>query len=254
VSLTNLISELNLEKTEKIITPIIDKFLSEEKNIVITDKAIQEKLIEIVSDNSNSKRTGRFGASSRGSCLRKQMFDYTGDIQKLDMVDTTLQNLFNDGTWRHIRWQMMGLMSGALTDVEAKVSSEKYPSFGGSIDGIGFSKEYGKYGFELKGTSYMTDSVKDIHLKQIHTYFVLDPEIKLFSVIYEDKRTQDWREFLVYPDPKILTEVKAEMQSLEDGVTFFTYPDVKEQCRLRQGKEYQMCPYRNECLEFNNGN
>ena len=103
MSLTNLISELNLEKTEKIITPIIDKFLSEEKNIVITDKAIQEKLIEIVSDNSNSKRTGRFGASSRGSCLRKQMFDYTGDIQKLDMVDTTLQNLFNDGTWRHIR-------------------------------------------------------------------------------------------------------------------------------------------------------
>lgn len=252
MSLTNLMNELNLEKTDKIITPIIDKFLSEEKNIVVTDKAIQDKLIEIVSDNSNSKRTGRFGASSRGMCERRQVFDYTGDVEKLDTIDVVLQNLFNDGTWRHIRWQMMGLMSGALTDVEAKVSSEKYPTFGGSIDGIGMSDKYGKYGFELKGTSFMVNDVKDIHLKQIHTYFVLDPSIKVFSVIYEDKRSQDWKEFLVYPDPEILTSVKAEMQRLEDSAAFKVYPEVKSDCQLRQGKEYQMCPYRNECLEFSN--
>ena len=254
MSLTSLMNDLNLEKTEKIITPIVDKFLANDKNIVINDEKIQKTLIDIVSDNSNSKRTGRFGASSRGLCQRRQVFEYTGDIEKLDTIDVVLQNLFNDGTWRHIRWQMMCLLSGALTEVEAKVSSEKYPNFGGSIDGIGKSEKHGKYGFELKGTSYMPTAVKDMHLKQIHTYFVLDPEIKVFSVIYEDKRSQDWKEFLVYPDPKILAEVKMEMQNLEDSVDFKVYPEVKKDCRTRVGKEYQQCPYRNGCLEFANGN
>ena len=252
MSLTSLMNDLNLEKTEKIITPIVDKFLANERNIVVTDEKIQQTLIDIVSDNSNSKRTGRFGASSRGLCERRQVFEYTGDITKLDTIDVVLQNLFNDGTWRHIRWQMMCLLSGALTEVEAKVSSEKYPTFGGSVDGMGKNAKHGKYGFELKGTSYMPTAVTDMHLKQIHTYFVLDPEITVFSVVYEDKRTQDWKEFLVYPDEKLLTEVKMEMQSLEDSAAFKIYPDVKDNCRIRQGKEYQMCPYRNGCLEFNN--
>ena len=53
-------------------------------------------------------------------------------------------------------------------------------------------------------------------------------------------------------DEAVLTEVKMEMQSLEDSAAFKTYPDVKDNCRIRQGKEYQMCPYRNGCLEFNN--
>ena len=38
-----------------------DKFLAKDKNIVVNDEKIQQILIDIVSDNSNSKRTGRFG-------------------------------------------------------------------------------------------------------------------------------------------------------------------------------------------------
>lgn len=250
MSLSKLIKEISEEPKPKIISPIIDNFLITQKNIVVNDKNIQSKLIDIVSDDSNSKRTGRFGASSRGLCTRRQVFDYTGDVEKRDDIDITLQNLFNDGVWRHIRWQMMGLLSGALTDVETKVSNEKYPNFGGSIDGIGISDKYGKYGFELKGTSWMPSEVKETHLKQIHTYFILDPDIKVFSVIYEDKRTQDWLEFLVFPDPSILASVKSEMLSLEESAEFKVYPEIKPDCRLRQGKEYQMCPYRNSCLEW----
>ena len=42
MSLTSLMNDLNLEKTEKIITPIVDKFLANEKNIVVTDEKIQQ--------------------------------------------------------------------------------------------------------------------------------------------------------------------------------------------------------------------
>ena len=98
----------------------------------------------------------------------------------------------------------------------------------------------------------MPTAVKDIHLRQIHTYFVLDPEIKVFSLIYEDKRSQDWKEFVVYPDQTLLVDVKKEMVRLEDSVAFKIYPEVKENCRQRQGKEYQQCPYRQGCLEFSN--
>ena len=253
MSLGKFLKEIE-EKQEKtfIVSPIVEEFLAKEGNIVVNDEDIQKTLIDIVSDNSNSIRTGRFGASSRGLCERRQVFEYTGDIEKRNNIDITLQNLFNDGTWRHIRWQMMGLLSGALTEVETKVSNEKYPNFGGSVDGIGYSEEFGKYGFELKGTSYMPTEPKKEHLRQIHTYFVLDPEIKVFSLIYEDKRSQDWKEFVVYPDQTLLVDVKKEMVRLEDSVAFKIYPEVKENCRQRQGKEYQQCPYRQGCLEFSN--
>ena len=66
MSLKNLIDELNLEKSEKILTPLVNEFLATTGNIVVDDEDIQKKLIEIVSDNSNSIRTNRFGASSRG--------------------------------------------------------------------------------------------------------------------------------------------------------------------------------------------
>ena len=138
MSLTNLINELNQEdKPDLIVTPGVEDFLAKQGNIVVNSEELQDKLIDIVSDNSNSVRVGRFGASSRGTCLRAQVFRFTGDVEERTWIDTTLQNLFNDGTWRHIRWQMMCLLGNILTDVETKVTNPKYPNFGGSIDGIG---------------------------------------------------------------------------------------------------------------------
>ena len=95
-------NDLNLEKTEKIITPIVDKFLANDKNIVINDEKIQKTLIDIVSDNSNSKRTGRFGASSRGLCQRRQVFEYTGDIEKLDTIELKKLKLIGVGAFGRV--------------------------------------------------------------------------------------------------------------------------------------------------------
>ena len=255
MSLTNLINELNQEdKPDLIVTPGVEDFLAKQGNIVVNSEELQDKLIDIVSDNSNSVRVGRFGASSRGTCLRAQVFRFTGDVEERTWIDTTLQNLFNDGTWRHIRWQMMCLLGNILTDVETKVTNPKYPNFGGSIDGIGYSEKYGKFGFELKGTSWMPTEVKDIHLMQIHTYFVLDPEIKVFSVVYEDKKTQDYREFVIHPIPEYLSKVKKEMSQLEESAAFKIYPEILNNCRERKGQVYKNCPYAHGCLEFPNEN
>ena len=45
------------------------------------------------------------------------MFQYIG-VPVMSRGDSRLHSIFIDGTWRHIRWQMMLLEAGILTDIE----------------------------------------------------------------------------------------------------------------------------------------
>lgn len=234
----------HLKKAQSlIVTPRLDDWLTRVGEIRPDDDALDE-LVRIVRSPENQDRTGRFGASGRGTCLRAQIFTFLG-MPGLKRVDPVLQNLFSDGTWRHYRWQMMLLLSGIVTHVEVPVSLPQY-RLKCSIDALNDDEQWL---FELKGISNFTATIsepKPEHLLQVHTYF-FGTGWDVCSLVYEDKKTQEWKEFVIRPEPMLMRAVRRELQVLNEAVEEQELPDVLPECRAKTGA-FKTCPYAAGCL------
>lgn len=196
----------------------------------------------------NEDRSGRFGASGRGKCLRAQIFGFIG-MPAMKMIDGETQNMFNDGKWRHLRWQMMLLQSGAITHAEYPYSAPKY-RVSGSMDGL---NSYDSWGLELKGDrnwSRVLDGIPEEHNLQIHTMMLATGWDK-FVYLVESKSNNDWREIIVRRDPKIIQQVKDELEELNDHVERRTLPEILPACEAGEGP-YRTCPFARGCRDRHN--
>lgn len=238
------------EKSPLLMTPRIEKFLRENPEGMILDEAGMALFQQIAAATfgSNSDRSGRFGSSSRGTCLRAQMFKFLG-MPELKVIDTDLMNLFADGKWRHIRWQMMGVQSGALTHAEYPLEYKKY-RMKSSADGLN-SRE--AFLFELKGDRNLSrlmdldGAVDPKHNLQIHSMFLMTGW-DVCAYVMEDKASQNFREVIVRRDPKIINEVRKELEELNEHVENRTLPEVLPACAAKEGP-YRSCPFAKQCLD-----
>jgi hypothetical protein len=221
---------------DMIVTPRIVEYLSSTSDIDLTND-MQKLLVDLMTDDSNSKRTGRFGASSRGTCQRAQLWSYLG-MPKTGDVDYVLNNIFMDGKWRHARWQLMGLAAGVFTDVEVGYKLDKY-RLGTSIDAINSDEEWL---FELKGAHMIPKQVPEKHLLQIHSYFLVTGYERC-SYVVECKRTQEFKEWVILRDESMMTQVREELESLNEYVESITLPPILSECEAKDGV-YKRCPYR----------
>ena len=245
MSLTKLIKGIKKADT-LLVTPKIEEFLRREPEGVVWDDDGFRLFREIVErSRGNEDRSGRFGASSRGTCLRRQVFGYLG-MPQLRLLDPDTQNLFNDGKWRHLRWQMMGVQSGALTHAEWPTKMTKY-RVKVSMDGI---NTYHSFIFELKGDRNMSralDGVPEAHLLQIHT-MMMATGWDLAVYMIEDKSSQNFREIIVRRDPAIIRRVRQELEELNEYVEDRRLPDILPACAAKEGP-YRTCPYAAQCVE-----
>ena len=85
------------------------------------------------------------------------------------------------------------------------------------------------------------------HLLQVHTYFVGVPELERFSLIYEDKKFQTWREEVIEPDPEIMKVVREELIYLNWCIDSRVLPPVLEECKRGEGIVFKKCAYRGIC-------
>lgn len=229
-----------------LITPSIEAWLREVPEGVVWDDSGLRLWADLVRKaDRNNNRQGRFGASSRGTCPRKQVFVYLG-MPGVRLLDPETQNLFNDGKWRHLRWQMMGLQSGILTHAEYPATLDKY-RVKVSMDGLNAE---GQWLFELKGdrrSSRLMDGDPDDHLLQIHTMFLVTGWDRAAYVV-EDKANNTWRERVVRRDPVIINRVKAELEELNEHVENRRLPEPLPSCLNKEGP-YRTCPFASNCLE-----
>ena len=244
-SLESIIRRIK-QSADLIVTPRLDRWLLEHpEGIVLQSDSERALLARLTSDASNSQRSARFGASNRGTCLRQQVFRYLA-MPGLLIADSRLQNLFNDGTWRHIRHQMMGMIGGWFTDVEVKATLPQY-NLGTSLDGENTSEGWG---FELKGTSNFGRIVEyDIphgHMLQMTTT-MMARDLDRMVYLAEDKRTQAWKEIVIQRDALLVREVKDELNRATDAIEDERLPPVLDACRIKKGDEYQSCPFRRFC-------
>ncbi len=242
--LTKLVK--HLKKGEAlVITPRIERWLIQHPGGVVLDEDALDLLRQIGEQAKvNDVRSARFGASSRGTCHRQQVFAFLG-MPTEGMRDPTLQNIFNDGTFRHLRWQLMGMQAGVFTHVEYPIEIP-HLRVRTALDGLNADDQWF---FELKGAANWTsnlEGVPDKHLLQIHTCMIATGW-DMCVYVMEDKRTQQWREMIVRRDPRIMNQVKKELAILNEAVEARRLPRILPECQAKKGA-YTSCPYRQHCL------
>lgn len=220
------------------------------------DDAFSDEVADWVADQLRTQprvREGSFSGASAGQCKRRQELAFAGAGEVV--IDNQLRNIFNDGKWRHLRWQAMLLETGTITHAEYPVFwRDQYSR--GTLDARGVvptthskPRWHGlEFGFELKGVSTFQYSnlAKNgplpKHYKQVHHYFVLG-NLDLFSIVYEDKTTQAWVEWVIEPDAKMLIEAEHEINQLAKSVKTKKIHDLLPECHKRTGQEFRDCPF-----------
>jgi hypothetical protein len=242
------------KNTDTIITGPLTEFL-----ITKGDEALSREVGELMFKLLTTPpryRGDSFSASSAGKCERAQVFQFLamGD----EVVDAQLQNIFNDGKWRHLRWQATLLMAGILTDVEDPLFWKRKKSRG-TMDGSGIvpmdhprARWRGQeFGFELKGDStflfqsHKANGPKEDHLNQVARYFLMSG-FKLFVILYEDKSTQEWHEWVFDADePEMrqrIEDQRAELDRLNHAVDREKLPPMLPEC-VKRGQAFRSCGF-----------
>ena len=243
----------NVKKQDFVVTNRVDQWLVDNPDLVMTDDDVL--LMQRLLGQARGSRIGLWTGSQATTCERKQVFNFIG-VPKLRTFDPRLQNLFHDGTWRHVRWQMMLTKAIPGFEAELPVSASSW-KFLGAVDGVHVDESWG---FELKGTSNFTKAVTDgvfaAHLHQATRYWLSCdedpnfPELKSWVFVYEDKRSQEWRESVVHRDATVEKEVKRELRRLNSAVRDRELPSIIPECRKASGTTFRQCPYSDRCLTF----
>jgi hypothetical protein len=232
----------------RIISPRIDKWLIDHpEGIVVPDDIEWNMRMHRLLSGPNADRSARFGASGRLSCERRQVFTFL-NMPGLRAHDPVQQNLFNDGTFRHIRWQIMGMLAGVFTEVEV---AYRLPQYNLKVSLDAENKREG-FGVEIKGMSFMKklleEGLSDYHNGQVHTC-MLATGYDRFIYIAEDKRSQSWVERVVVQQRSWMTKVKDELNALTDAIEDQRLPAALAACKAHKGEDYRVCPYSRSCLE-----
>lgn len=223
-----------------------EQWLTKNSNPVYSKDALEFAREALAGTFQNRKRM-RFRASSVGMCQRKRTFAALG-MQEPQTIDSKLANIFHTGNFLHLKWQMAGITAGWLRAAEVALDKPEI-NFGGTLDGV---LEDGS-GFEFKtinsrGHTFTWKDPKPIHVRQVHSYMYLNPEIDKFSIVYENKDTAEWRELRVNKDPEIIKNIDREIMHLNQAWEEQKLPPVLDQCAQRTGTEYRNCPFRDVCL------
>lgn len=231
------------------ITPRLQGWLSNHpEGVKVTNPETMKRVEEILMGVSKS-RAGAFHPSQLYQCPRAQVYGYH-DAPKTREFNPQLQNIFNDGHFRHLRWQITLLEAGLLTDVEVPVYDSKL-RIEGSMDGVNANENWM---FELKGTSQFKQ-VRDrgampAHIKQVHAYLLTSgyPEA---IIVYEDKSNQEWVEVQIERDPKIISELTDILEGLNHAIDTNTLPPRLPDCENQTGATYNSCQYASICHRVN---
>ena len=249
ISIRSLAKALN--NVDTIITPPFTTWLIQHGDEAYPDW-VADRIRELLVTQPRD-RTQSFSASGAGGCLRAQELQFLGIPGA--PIDAQLQNIFNDGKWRHLRWQAELLASGLLVDVEYPLTWGAMRSRG-TMDGIGQVPDTharsrwrgASFGFELKGIStFQFAKAKEAgglehHRRQVHRYFLMGG-FDLFVMVYEDKTTQAWFEVVVEPDPQLLKESRQELDALNAAIERRRLHDMLPECRKLTGYTWHDCSF-----------
>jgi hypothetical protein len=222
-----------------------EAWLKANPNAKYSRKALEFAINQLRSPQRD--RTQSFSASGIGGCPRAAQFAFLGMPQK-PITDGRTVQIFHNGSHMHLRWQMAGLTEGWLAEAEVFASSARF-MLKGTLDGILDNGD----GLELKSiNSYGYSQVcqhggKKEHLAQIDAYFLMFPEIRAFSLIYENKDTQDYKEIRVQRDSARINALREHLDELVAKTGHQKLFEMRDDCWQGEGYAFRFCPYSAIC-------
>lgn len=204
-------------------------------------------------------RSRSWNASDLGKCQRKQIFARLA-AQPDELVDIDIDkiNLFHDGHFRHLRWQMRLYDAGLIHTAEQTWHGSFVFPVAGTPDGIGAD-----FGVEIKGANertwrYVTGYQGPLneHKLQAACYVILAREMELgldrWSFIYEAKGDgQQWVEFVYEPTDvdigKAIGMVNALETAWNDQEMPTRLPEYPDKAPCKQ------CPFKADCGKISDG-
>lgn len=214
-----------------------------------TDDRVRDIMVGIMS--AKRVRLPGLHPSQLFQCSRRQMFDYMSlPVPGPQIRNHDLQNIFNNGTWGHYRWQTMLLLIGVIHGVEVPVR-DPLRRIVGSMDGEGIDLQKLLWMFEFKTVHHLHPGLplRD-HLLQKHSYFVGKPALDYGIIVYEDKGTQRFTEERVEKNPAMMRQVNRRIDRLNRYIDERQLPDVLPDCKAKKGPEYKECPYSSCCATY----
>lgn len=243
----SLAKHIKIAKRNTTITPKLMGWLSSHDGVRLEDPITTERVLQILAPSEHD-RSGVFHPSQLYECERKQLFEFDGLKPGNKRYDPTLQNLFNDGHFRHLRWQIMLLNAGILTDIEVAVSIPEF-RLAGSMDGANFRDGWM---FELKGTSQfstvLANGAMPAHVKQVHAY-LLASGLEKALIVYEDKSSQQWHEIEVRKDQEMIDEIASILTRLNYAIETDQLTEMLDECKNQTGR-FARCPYASVCSSY----
>lgn len=220
---------------------------------MVNTTAMGKVLMSLAKPPEPGVRAGAFHPSQLYQCERAQVFGFIGVPGKEHHHSPELLNLFNDGKWRHIRWQITLLNARIITQVEVPVRVPKYRFFG-SMDGL---NEPERWMLELKGTSQFADIkthnvALPAHVKQVHGYLFGAPDIEEAVILYEDKSSNQWHEIIVRRRKNVIREIEGILNALNEAVEHKHLPPILPECQRGEGA-YRQCQYGYLCKQVTYG-
>lgn len=238
---------------ELVITPDFNQYLLSGA----FDKQFSPEIGQFIFDQLTTpqrERSASFSSSSAGFCDRRQVLAYLGVPTPHATISPRLANIFSDGRWRHLRWQAM-LMHIGLWDFqpEAPLDWPRMRHLGHADGSLVVPDTHPRWGgaeggFELKGVnpfSFKKDTgaeAKEQHRRQVHRYFLMSGW-DIYVIIYENKGTNEWHEWVVEPDKALIREQKQELIRLNRSVDAKKLPHMLQQCRAEVGPTFGDCPF-----------
>lgn len=200
----------------KIFTPSFVQYLATNPEPVY-EPWVVERIAQVLLAQAQD-RSQHFHASALGKCMRLQLFSRLAGPKPATETNVVQTNLFRDGHWRHLRLQADSLQAGIIDDIEVRFEAPQYELIG-HMDGLAATT-----GVEFKGAREGTyrmvgfTGVIDDHATQARCYLLLSElagrPMDAIAVVYEDKTTADWREFIIPRDEPALAKLRTRLEEL----------------------------------------
>jgi hypothetical protein len=249
----------NMSKRERDpLRPLIDAYLMER------DASPERAVVGPFNMKPRARPGGRLSPSSLCSCERQAAFKFLG-VQGRKRVNPDLSLIFDDGDWRHHKWQSMfrdmelvlGPERFRVLSIEQSVQYEDL-YIAGSLDALlwvrpnprrrGFKllvdiKGINKFGFQkvlLEGKPL------EHHPKQVIAY-CRARGIARGYILYDNKDDQRTWGCMVYYGDAVWAEVEAWSTSVLGHLRRRRLPPMHPEC-TRGTLHYERCPWKELCF------
>lgn len=232
-------SIVKVSKGDWYIIPRYNEWVTGHRNL----EKERDTLVDIMT-RPKRVREGSFSASGAGQCLRRRQLAFLG-FKQIRPNEQSM-NIFANGDYVHLRHQVAGLMDGYLTGAEVSVVNEHF-HLTGTMDGVVDDEAVAEYkSINSRGFANITAyGPKSEHLEQTHSYMLASGRDKT-RIVYENKDTQELKEFLVHEDPKIELKVIEDLQILNEARIDQELLPMQEDCKVGTGA-IKSCPYAKVC-------